>query len=193
MTPDESGGLGRTKWAKAAAQLGVSVQELLDTPWAYALISKTDGNLSPEIVREYRHRRGEPARRQRSLVRWDELREAVSAKLRAERLNMTDAAAQLGLTQATLSRLLSGRTEPNLETFALLVDWLGMPPDHFLTRTGRRQGHDLPHFEHEGTPQIVASHIRADRELTEDNQRALSEAFSALYEHYRRMSARERG
>ncbi len=45
-----------------------------------------------------------------------------------------DVAAEARVSQSTLTRLKQGK-RPDVDSFAALVDWAGLPADHFVVRT----------------------------------------------------------
>ncbi len=123
-----------------------------------------------------------------SPLRLDELTEAIRVKMRAEDINLSEAAARIGMSTASLSRILNRKSTPSSDSFALLTKWLGVPAQRFMDQPPADEAHDVPHYAHESTPQIVQAHLRADKNLSAETAKALSEAFNALYQHYSRQS-----
>jgi len=123
-----------------------------------------------------------------SPVRWDDLAEAIRAKLDVDHLTLDQAAEQIGTSAASLSRILNRKSTPNSDSFALLTAWLGVPTQRFMEQPPEVEAHNIAHYVSESTPQIVRAHLRADKNLSPETASALSEAFNALYRHYSQQS-----
>lgn len=102
-------------------------------------------------------------------VRVDELAAMVKARLDQHRLKLRDAAAETGISAATLSRVLNGKL-PDTKTFAALVRWLGVSADLFI-----------PTGSAASVPETIEAHLRADRTLPPELARALADLVRATY------------
>ena len=108
------------------------------------------------------------------------VRERLKRERHRRRLNLRDAADQIGLSPATLSRLERGAGRPDLPSLDAVIDWLGLESDAVYKIA--------PAPEPETTPERVEVLLRADRDLDEATARALSKTFQTLY---RELSERE--
>lgn len=126
------------------------------------------------------------AARQGPPVRWGDLATAIKQRLVDDSLTLGEAAAQIGLSTASLSRIVNRKTAPSSDSFALLTRWLGVPPQRFLAENPEVEMDQVAHYAGESTPEVVLAHLRADKHLSPETAQALSEAFNALYQHYAR-------
>jgi transcriptional regulator with XRE-family HTH domain len=104
-----------------------------------------------------------------SPLRLAELAALLDNRLTRERLNLREAAAQAGVSAATLSRVLNGRV-PDTATFAALVRWLGVSADLFIDRDREVSG-----------VEAIEAHLRADRTLPPATAKALAALVRAAY------------
>lgn len=102
-------------------------------------------------------------------VRVEELAAMVRARLEQQHLKLRDAAAQTGVSPATLSRVLNNKL-PDTKTFAALVRWLGVSADLFI-----------PTSTPTSVPETIEAHLRADRTLPPELARALADLVRATY------------
>ncbi|HEU5238772.1 MAG TPA: hypothetical protein VFU37_16695, partial [Pyrinomonadaceae bacterium] len=61
---------------------------------------------------------------------------------------------------------------------------------------GHRNASDpkpVVYYPHESTPEIVEAHLRADRQLTPETAKALSELFRVAYKQFSQASGKKRG
>jgi transcriptional regulator with XRE-family HTH domain len=97
----------------------------------------------------------------------------LGAMLRArrveKRLSLRDLADQIGVSLNTLSRVERGHV-PDLKNFQRIVDWLELPAESFLDRTGESS-----------TPEAIARHLRSDQRLTEEAARKIVELVEEMY------------
>lgn len=77
------------------------------------------------------------------------------------------AAAEIGISAPTLSRIESGKL-PDLNTFGLLCRWLRLDPAEVLEV--------VPRPENETTTDVVAAHLKASREIDPETAAALANA-----------------
>jgi transcriptional regulator with XRE-family HTH domain len=90
------------------------------------------------------------------------------------------------VSASTLSRIENGTGKPDADNIARLTGWLEMPVERIMS--GREQGDEsaqaVVYFPQESTPSIVEAHLRADRNLSEETARALSELFRVAYAQF---------
>lgn len=84
-----------------------------------------------------------------------------------------------GVSASTLSRIEQGNV-PDLETFARICKWLGAPPSEFMSdaKESKSAGGAIAQ---ESTPDIIETHLRADRVLPLETINALSEMIRVAY------------
>lgn len=123
----------------------------------------------------------------------------VASKLyrwrKAHNLILEQASERIGVSAATLSRLERQRDAdkaatapfvPDIRTLAAVTRWLGIP-------LARVEGMDpseqsVPSQDiNESVPEIVAAHLRADRNLDDEAAVALSNMFRMAYEQFSRL------
>lgn len=103
---------------------------------------------------------------------------ALDAQRAARRLTWKDVAAQSGVSASTLTRMAQGR-RPDVDSLAALVAWSGLKADDYIRESedGRARPEPLA---------VISTHLRADRNLTEEGAIALEELIKATYERLRR-------
>jgi transcriptional regulator with XRE-family HTH domain len=121
----------------------------------------------------------------KNLVNTVELGRAIQRKRQEQGLSLRDVADETGVSASTLSRIENGTGKPDADNIARLTSWLNVPMERIM---GGRQaeGEDaaVVYFPHESTPEIVEAHLRADRNLTPDTAKALSELFRVAYAQF---------
>ena len=100
-----------------------------------------------------------------------ELGNLVAAERSRRGMSLREAAADLGMPFNTLARVEKGHV-PDLPKFKRLVDWCGADISHFFS----------PQERAIATPEVIAEHLRADRNLTPDAAEHLSRIVTELYE-----------
>lgn len=106
----------------------------------------------------------------------DALVAALDAQRQAKNLSWRQLAVQSGVSQSTLTRMQQGK-RPDVDTFASLVKWLGIPAERFLTSEGHRWKQNP-----EAHPLAIAStYLRGKKEMSPDTVRALEELVKAAY------------
>ncbi|MBQ0994887.1 LacI family DNA-binding transcriptional regulator, partial [Micromonospora sp. H61] len=88
-----------------------------------------------------------------SPLRIAELAALVDNRLARDGLKLREAAAQAGVSAATLSRVLNSKVR-DTATFAVLVRWLGVSADLFIDRDREVSG-----------AEAIEAHLRSDRTL----------------------------
>ncbi len=62
-----------------------------------------------------------------------------------------------------------------------------MPVDRVMKRTGKDEAVEpVIYYPHEATPEIVEAHLRADKNLTPETAKALSELFRVAYSQFKK-------
>lgn len=106
----------------------------------------------------------------------------IKAKRREANLGVREAAAECGVSAATLSRLERGINPqlPDASTLTKLARWLETNVNELLTDKEPESENSLPQHT---TPEFVEVHLRADKNLTPETADALSKMFRQLYEN----------
>src|SRR5437016_12305715 len=116
-----------------------------------------------------------------------ELGGAVRRRREARGLSLRDVAEQTGVSASTLSRIENGTGKPDADNIARLTAWLDMPVERVMSARKNEEGTDnsaVVYFPREATPDIVEAHLRADRNLTPETAKALSELFRVAYQQF---------
>lgn len=122
----------------------------------------------------------------KSLVDTAELGRSIRRKREDAGLSLRDVADVTGVSASTLSRIENGTGKPDADNIARLTNWLNVPMERIM---GNRdlEGEDskpVVYFPREATPDIVEAHLRADRNLTPETAKALSELFRVAYAQF---------
>ena len=113
-------------------------------------------------------------------------------------LSLRDVAEKTGVSASTLSRIENGTGKPDADNIARLAAWLDMPIERVMHHRsgGAAEPKPVVYYPHESTPEIVEAHLRADRQLTPETAKALSELFRVAYAQFSRPAekgSRKRG
>ncbi|HZT60714.1 MAG TPA: helix-turn-helix transcriptional regulator [Pyrinomonadaceae bacterium] len=123
----------------------------------------------------------------KSLVNTVELGRAIRRKREELGLSLRDVADETKVSASTLSRIENGTGKPDADNIARLTAWLDMPVERVMSGRKTEEGTDnaaVVYFPHEATPDIVEAHLRADRNLTPETAKALSELFRVAYQQF---------
>jgi transcriptional regulator with XRE-family HTH domain len=90
-------------------------------------------------------------------------------------LSWRQLAHEAGVGASTLSRMAQGN-RPDVDSFVALVQWLGMPAEQFMR--GGAAG-DTSGRQAAGSAQVVASLLRADKNLDPDSAAAIDDILQA--------------
>ena len=114
-----------------------------------------------------------------------ELGNAVRRRRDQQGLSLREVASETGVSASTLSRIENGTGKPDADNIARLAAWLDMPIERVMHR-GRSGADPKPvvYYPHESTPEIVEAHLRADRHLSPETAKALSELFRVAYAQF---------
>src|SRR2546426_1567836 len=117
-----------------------------------------------------------------------ELGGAVRRRREERGLSLRDVADQTGVSASTLSRIENGTGKPDADNIARLAAWLDMPIERVMHHGSRSTSDPKPvvYYPHESTPEIIEAHLRADRQLTPETAKALSELFRVAYAQFSR-------
>ena len=124
------------------------------------------------------------AARNDTLVNTQELGRAIKRHREELKMSLRDVADEIGVSASTLSRIENGTGKPDADNIARITGWLDMPVDRVMSN---RQGNDIEpviYYPHEATPEIVEAHLRADRNLSPETAKALSELFRVAYQQF---------
>src|SRR5467141_5070946 len=123
-----------------------------------------------------------------------ELGSAVRRRREQQGLSLRDVAEETGVSASTLSRIENGTGKPDADNIARLAAWLDMPIERVMHHGHRSAADPKPvvYYPHEATPEIVEAHLRADRHLTTETAKALSELFRVAYKQFSQ-NTRKRG
>ena len=123
----------------------------------------------------------------KSLVNTVELGRAIRRKREDAGLSLRDVADETGVSASTLSRIENGTGKPDADNIARLTGWLNMPMERVMgnrAASGDEEDKAVVYFPKEAMPDIVEAHLRADRNLTPETAKALSELFRVAYQQF---------
>lgn len=128
-------------------------------------------------------------------VNTEELGNAVRRRREQQNLSLRDVADQTGVSASTLSRIENGTGKPDADNIARLASWLDMPIERVMHHGQRSAADPKPvvYYPHESTPEIVEAHLRADRQLSPETAKALSELFRVAYKQFSQTPGKKRG
>ncbi len=130
----------------------------------------------------------------KSLVNTVELGRAIRRKREELGLSLRDVADETGVSASTLSRIENGTGKPDADNIARLTGWLNMPMERVMgNKPAGGDSTPVVYFPQEATPDIVEAHLRADRNLTPETAKALSELFRVAYTQFSHPAAEGQG
>src|SRR3954454_17100812 len=100
---------------------------------------------------------------------------ALDSKRKATESSWRDVARDLDVSASTFSRMAQGR-RPDVDTFATLLRWLGMPAESFIRSSGGETA-----AAGEEPVAMVSSYLRSARNIRPEDAEALEEIFRAAY------------
>jgi transcriptional regulator with XRE-family HTH domain len=122
-----------------------------------------------------------------SLINTMELGRAIKRRREELSLSLRDVADVTLVSASTLSRIENGTGKPDADNIARLTSWLDMPVDRVMKKTGNEDAIEpVIYYPHEATPEIVEAHLRADKNLTPETAKALSELFRVAYSQFKK-------
>lgn len=112
-----------------------------------------------------------------------ELGHYIKRKRETNHLSLRAVAKQTQVSASTLSRIENGTGTPDAQTLARLAKWLNLPFERVI---GLEAPTETPivYFPQESLPDIVEAHLRADRKLSPETAKALSELFRVAYTQF---------
>lgn len=130
-------------------------------------------------------------KRNHGLISTSELGRAIKRRRRELDLSLRDVADKTEVSASTLSRIENGTGRPDADNIARLTDWLDMPIDRLMQKRNQDEVEPVVYYPHEATPEIVEAHLRADKNLSEDTAKALSELFRVAYSQFSEKKIKE--
>ncbi len=122
-----------------------------------------------------------------SYINTIELGRAIKRRREELKLSLRDVADVTEVSASTLSRIENGTGKPDADNIARLTNWLDMPVDRVMKRQGSEEDVEpVIYYPHEATPEIVEAHLRADKNLTPETAKALSELFRVAYSQFKK-------
>ena len=120
-----------------------------------------------------------------SFINTKELGRAIKRKREEMGLSLRDVATETQVSASTLSRIENGTGKPDADNIARLTSWLDMPVDRVMKKQGTSENVEaVVYYPHEATPEIVEAHLRADKNLSPETAKALSELFRVAYSQF---------
>ncbi|HSU24928.1 MAG TPA: helix-turn-helix transcriptional regulator [Pyrinomonadaceae bacterium] len=113
-----------------------------------------------------------------------ELGRAIKRRREELGLSLRDVADVTAVSASTLSRIENGTGKPDADNIARLTGWLDMPIDRVMNKQKAADVEPVIYYPHEATPEIVEAHLRADKNLTTETAKALSELFRVAYKQF---------
>ena len=122
----------------------------------------------------------------KKLVNTAELGRAIRRKREEQALSLRDVADETGVSASTLSRIENGTGKPDADNIARLTSWLDVPMERIMggRKNDKEDVQAVVFYPHESMPEIVEAHLRADRNLTPETAKALSEMFRVAYQQF---------
>lgn len=118
-----------------------------------------------------------------SFVNTAELGRAIKRHREELKMSLRDVADEIGVSASTLSRIENGTGKPDADNIARITGWLDMPVDRVMS-SQRSDVEPVVYYPHEATPEIVEAHLRADKKLSPETAKALSELFRVAYQQF---------
>lgn len=113
-----------------------------------------------------------------------ELGRAIKRRREELGLSLRDVATVTDVSASTLSRIENGTGKPDADNIARLTGWLDMPIDRVMNKQAASDVEPVIYYPHEATPEIVEAHLRADKKLSPETAKALSELFRVAYKQF---------
>lgn len=123
------------------------------------------------------------AERNNNFINTVELGRAIKRRREELGLSLRDVADVTNVSASTLSRIENGTGKPDADNIARLTLWLDMPIDRVMNKRATAV-EPVVYYPHEPVPEIVEAHLRADKKLTPETAKALSELFRVAYKQF---------
>lgn len=127
-----------------------------------------------------------------SLISTSELGEAIKRRREERGLSLRDVADETDVSASTLSRIENGTGRPDADNIARLTQWLDMPVDRLMNPNRANKVEPVVYYPHEKTTDIIEAHLRADKNLTPETAKALSELFRVAYKQFSKSGTRKK-
>jgi transcriptional regulator with XRE-family HTH domain len=118
------------------------------------------------------------------LINTAELGRAIKRHREELKMSLRDVADEISVSASTLSRIENGTGKPDADNIARITRWLDMPVDRVMANRKGKDVEPVVYYPHEATPEIVEAHLRADKKLTPETAKALSELFRVAYQQF---------
>ncbi len=119
------------------------------------------------------------------LVNTMELGRAIKRRREELGISLRAVADITNVSASTLSRIENGTGKPDADNIARLTSWLDMPVDRVLNRSNNENSVEpVVYYPHEPTTDIVEAHLRADKNLSPETAKALSDLFRVAYSEF---------
>jgi len=118
-----------------------------------------------------------------NLINTAELGRAIKRHREELKMSLRDVADEIGVSASTLSRIENGTGKPDADNIARITGWLDMPVDRVMSNQ-RSAVEPVVYYPHEATPEIVEAHLRANKKLSPETAKALSELFRVAYQQF---------
>lgn len=119
-----------------------------------------------------------------SLISTSELGQAIKRRREELDLSLRDVGDLTQVSASTLSRIENGTGRPDADNIARLTQWLDIPVDRLMTKHLTNNVEPVVYYPHEKTTDIIEAHLRADKNLTPETAKALSELFRVAYKQF---------
>ncbi len=116
-------------------------------------------------------------------TRMSRLPALIKAKRREMGIGLRTAAEESGVSPSTLSRLERGISQslPDTETLTKVAVWLRVSLEDIVTQNKSDNALDEPELN---TTEAIEVYLRADKNLTPETAKALSDMFKMLYKQF---------
>lgn len=108
---------------------------------------------------------------------------ALDQHRKSKKLSWRKAAEEAGVSPSTVTRIGQGK-RPDVDSFAALIRWLGIPPERFL------RGDDQKKRSKPALMAVISTHLRAQKDLSPAGAKALEEIIRAAYNQLKERNAR---
>lgn len=119
-----------------------------------------------------------------SLISTVELGQAIKRRREELKLSLRDVGDLTDVSASTLSRIENGTGRPDADNIARLTQWLDIPVDRLMTKHLTNNVDPVIYYPHEKTTDIIEAHLRADKNLSPETAKALSELFRVAYKQF---------
>ncbi len=103
---------------------------------------------------------------------------AIDTKRQTASWSWRELARELDVSPSTFTRMAQGR-RPDVDTFATLLRWLGMPSDAFIRSPGHERAEPEPLA-------MISSYLRSAKNIRPEDAEALEDILQVAYRRLRR-------